>query len=177
LLLSTPPTTSTLEHARTYLEELRNPKKPTGGLTWAQILAEDPLEGQHWEGAYGLPPGSTVEDWETRGDSDSDASALSDEDFELDLDLEPPPSDLGETSASSTGDTSGQELGDITVEEDLTTRIKDAYAHKKAVEELEKKQYWQDNWKSDIHVDVGKKFNIGDVSTFGSSDESQSLIL
>ncbi|KAF8592572.1 hypothetical protein K439DRAFT_1610352 [Ramaria rubella] len=44
-------------------------------FTWENILKEEPFEGQHWQGAYGLPGGSVVQDW-TGETSDSDGSSL-----------------------------------------------------------------------------------------------------
>ena len=48
------------------MDRLRNPGKVKAGLTWADILAEEPFEGQHWEGVYGLPP-SAVRPPQTSG--------------------------------------------------------------------------------------------------------------
>ena len=65
------------------MDRVRNPGKVKSGLTWADILAEEPFEGQHWEGAYGLPRGAVRTDGEpTDLDSDSSPSLspLEDED-------------------------------------------------------------------------------------------------
>lgn len=66
ILLSVPPTTSAVEHAYNYLESSRAPRTDPASISWKAILDEEPFEGQHWEGVYGLQPGSTVEGWETR---------------------------------------------------------------------------------------------------------------
>ncbi|KAK0453053.1 hypothetical protein EV421DRAFT_1761696 [Armillaria borealis] len=60
------------------------PKVPET-LTWKKILEEEPFEGEHWEGVYGLPPGS-VKNWR-EPDSQSDVSSVLSLDSE-DLDLE-----------------------------------------------------------------------------------------
>jgi gamma-tubulin complex component 5 len=158
-----------LDYAAQYVHELAYPPKPPGGLTWAQILAEDPLEGQHWEGAYGLPPGNTpysgaAEDRE-RWSSDSEGSLGSGDDFQLEM--APIVSDPEDTSLSSMSDLS-QLVGDdvdFYGETDVTTRVKEAYEHKKATEALQKRQYWRAEWKSDI--DTSRKFDLGDASTLG----------
>ncbi len=66
VLLSVPPTLSTVERAENYLESSRAPRTDPVSISWKNILDEEPFEGQHWEGVYGLPPGSTVEGWETK---------------------------------------------------------------------------------------------------------------
>ncbi|KAH9002214.1 Spc98 family-domain-containing protein [Lactarius hatsudake] len=64
--LSVPPTQLTVEHAESYLVNSTTPHVASETFDWKNILDEEPFEGQHWEGVYGLPPGSTVEGWETR---------------------------------------------------------------------------------------------------------------
>ncbi|PIL37409.1 hypothetical protein GSI_01103 [Ganoderma sinense ZZ0214-1] len=69
--LSNPPTSTTLADAEAIIDKIDNLQPEKAKLTWKDILAEEPLEGQHWEGAYGLPPGSTVENWDHRSDGSS----------------------------------------------------------------------------------------------------------
>ncbi|KAF8314738.1 hypothetical protein DL93DRAFT_2167155 [Clavulina sp. PMI_390] len=74
---------NTREFAVDYLDRSKNPQRESDALTWAAILRDEPLEGEHWKGAYGLPPGATKEGWEAENffESDSDASDLSDFDL------------------------------------------------------------------------------------------------
>jgi hypothetical protein len=58
--LSQSPSHLTIEFAKTYLDAIINPPLPVPTLTWADILAEGPFEGEHWEGEYGLPSASVV---------------------------------------------------------------------------------------------------------------------
>lgn len=161
MLLSDPPQLSTLRLAETYLETTYNPITPVRQLTWQDILAEEPFEGQHWEGAYGLPPGSTVENWDNG--SNGSTPSLSPWDDESD--------DQGEYSISPTG--SARSLGQD-VSESLEMNAVDRFAvklspqpfaHRDIVEELKTRQYWRPEWR--IGVDIDQPFNLGDPSTLG----------
>ncbi len=63
LALTAQPTEDTLQYAAKLVETIRNPPLPDPGLTWKDILAEEPFEGQHWEGAYGLPAEVSSQAW------------------------------------------------------------------------------------------------------------------
>lgn len=153
LLLSVPPSRSTLAFAETY-NEIDSSKLETS-ITWKDILAEEPFEGQHWEGVYGIPSGSTVEGWETRstGSTSSLSSwdksdSLEDED---DIELQQSPEES--TQPGEAPDTS-RRIVRHSVHSSLTI-----------VEDLKAQQYWRDDWR--IGIDVSRPFDIGDPSTLG----------
>ncbi|KAF8655331.1 hypothetical protein AX16_003104 [Volvariella volvacea WC 439] len=171
LELSQPPSEETLEHAQDYLDRLENPQQGDKLLTWADILADDPFEGEHWQGIH--PPGSARkpegENSEEDLRSDDSSSSLSTLESELedsyttsdDYDAEPRsrPSSILPPSESP----------------DATSRSQAPYnyAHRQAFEELQKRQYWKESWRSD--VDVTKPFSFGDASTLGPSLQRASL--
>jgi hypothetical protein len=136
-----------------YLDELRHPPPPAGTLSWADIFAAEPLTGQHWAGAYGLPPGARAD-----ADADDDSSDASSGAFalerDLELDLTPPDSDFDTAS-------SADEAAPLP---DVTARVHEAYAHRKAVEALERRQYWRADVKS---AQAARAFDLGDPSTLG----------
>ncbi|KAH7887320.1 Spc98 family-domain-containing protein [Phlebopus sp. FC_14] len=150
MLLSSPPARSTVAFAVAY-EDAQSSKPPT--MTWNAILAEEPFEGQHWEGAYGLPPGSTVEGWETRSDGSTPSLSPWDESDSLDENasrssLDGPPSPVPVPLAA-----------------DKARPSHSAPSHRMDVEELKSRQYWRDDWQVD--VDVSRPFDLGDPSTLG----------
>lgn len=133
------------------------------GLTWTDILAEEPFEGQHWEGAYGLPPGSVLAD-EGREEEDSSSSAsLSPWDDDLD-DIDEP---LSPWNSGSDNDT--QLLTpppEDTALEATTERFSrqiTLYSHRDEIEGLQALQYWRSDWRANVRTD--RAFNIGDPST------------
>ncbi|KAI0053720.1 hypothetical protein FA95DRAFT_1508286 [Auriscalpium vulgare] len=158
ILLSLPPSQPTLEHAESHFERLRNPTGVKPSLTWEDILAEEPFEGQHWEGVYGLPPGSTVEGWETRSlDSTPPLSPLPlTDDFPRPRSLSPMESSESEELRSSP-----------TWPLEDQTPSNGAYSHRTAVEDLKSRQYWRAEWRTD--ASLHSEFNIGDASSLGPS--------
>lgn len=157
--ISNAPTPVTLAHASVYLEDLRYPRQEEKPLTWETILAEEPFEGQHWEGVYGLPPGA-VKGIHTGDDSDSPESSppwspLHSDDLELDL------SDEADLRLSSHKE--GQDL----FPRGPQSRSKPVYdySHKKDVEDLQARQYWRPEWQ--MKERFGVRFDIGDVSVLG----------
>ncbi|KAI0797115.1 Spc98 family-domain-containing protein [Abortiporus biennis] len=166
LSLSSPPNSETMDYAESYMDRIRYPPQPSRGLTWEAILAEEPLEGQHWEGVYGLPPGSTVEGWETRSEpSTPSLSPLLDGDNFDDLD----------DSFSSLG--SGDQMNPLENEtrapvysefQDDEHELPPGYNFRDVVENLQSRQYWRPEWKNpDANTD--RPFNIGDPSMLGPS--------
>ena len=156
--MSSPQNEASLRYAVGYLETTTNPQRKPSGPTWKEILEEEPFEGQHWEGVYGLPPGSTVEGWETKS-----------------LESTPPLSPLtydnrifGSHSISSTGSLDAEEL-DIKPsgrgQSNPYFPVPTSYDHHQDVETLRSLQYWRKEWKTD--APVHKEFTIGDPSTLG----------
>lgn len=117
-------------------------------LTWRRILQEEPFEGQHWQGAYGLPEGSTVENWDQES-SDSDLFSLLGG------------ADSSEGIASSVED----EPFRPQAQRDQRQRISTTFDGREIVETLRAKQYWRSGWHTD--ADLRRRFDIGDPSTLG----------
>ncbi|KAG1717437.1 Spc98 family-domain-containing protein [Suillus paluster] len=140
------------------VEAVKNPPEAPPSLTWKDILDEEPFEGQHWEGVYGLPPGSTIEGWEQMSDSSTPSLSPWDEDSD-DLDdndsftytEDPPSSPVPVERISSYGQ----------------PNLSLSYHHRRVVEELQARQYWREEWRTD--ADVSQPFNLGDASTLGPS--------
>lgn len=163
ILLSIPPDRATLDYAENLVDLHHNPPKPNPGLTWQDILAEEPFEGEHWRGAYGMPPGSiaghAVEDL-----SDSNSSPLSPM---SDLDDRDDAVSSAGSSAASTGLTDLDELpsqfrtGRYTDDEVLHQSLR----LREDLEDLHKRQYWKSDWRTDADVHVG--FDLGNPSTLG----------
>lgn len=164
LTLSQPPDTTTLHYAEEYVDLIRNPGKARAGLTWSDILAEEPFEGQHWEGAYGLPRGAIRDDDDAASDDLDSSPSLSPWDDD--------PEDLdGSLSAWDTGsDIDAQpstppQDASLGVMADRFSRQVALYSHRDEVEGLQALQYWRSDWRD--HVRTERAFDIGDPSTFG----------
>ncbi|KAI0677260.1 Spc98 family-domain-containing protein [Trametes maxima] len=163
-LLSKPPTPVTLRNAESIIQKIENPQHDKPTLTWKDILAEEPFEGQHWEGVYGLPPGSTVERWETR--SDGSTPSLSPWESESDLDELHSSSDLSAVPESPPlAPITQQRTGESAM--GSTRDPINMYRHRQDVEELQARQYWRAEWRAE--ADVDKPFNIGDASSLAPS--------
>lgn len=108
-----------------------------------------------------MPPGSVVKnpDWDggRSGGSTPSLSPLGSDDLELDMD----------DSMSSLED----EAEETNQEEPIISTIQPqskpphTYAHRKEFEDLQCKQYWRPEWKTDANV--SKSFDLGDASTLG----------
>lgn len=122
-------------------------------MTWKDILAEEPFEGQHWEGVFGLPPGSTVEGWEARSNGSTPSLSPWDDDDSLDED----------DSRSSFEDLRSPVLqAPAAVKSHPVHQVQN---HRLHVEELKSAQYWRDDWR--IDADVTRPFDLGEPSTLG----------
>ncbi|KAG1809247.1 Spc98 family-domain-containing protein [Suillus variegatus] len=157
-LLSVAPTASTLKHADAYVDAVKNPPEPPPSLTWKDILAEEPFEGQHWEGAYGLPSGSTVEGWEKMSDGSTPSLSPWDDDSD-DLD------DSDSFPYTEDAPSSPGPVERVSSYEQPTLSL--SYQHRRVVEELQARQYWREEWRTD--ADLSKSFSLGDASTLGPS--------
>ena len=144
--------------ARDYLHFLRNPGKPASTLTWKDILDEEPFEGQHWEGVYGLPPGSTVEGWETMSvESTPPLSPLS---YIDDRSVSPTGFELeDETGIFETGYT------ELISKPDTLSPTRLLFDHRQDLEMLQAKQYWRKEWR--IDSSLAKTLDLGDPSSLG----------
>ncbi|EIW61599.1 uncharacterized protein TRAVEDRAFT_143542 [Trametes versicolor FP-101664 SS1] len=163
-LLSTPSNPTTLENAEAVLQRIEHPSVAKPKLTWKDILAEEPFEGQHWEGVYGLPRGSTVEGWETR--SDGSTPSLSPWDSDSDLEGAQSSSELSVIPDTPPPAHSGpQQTGEF--EGGATIDPRNAYRHRQDVEELQARQYWRSEWRTDAAIE--KPFDLGDASSLAPS--------
>jgi gamma-tubulin complex component 5 len=134
-------------------------------ISWKSILDEEPFEGQHWEGIYGLPPGSTVEGWETRS-----------------LDSTPPysPLPLGDLSEISPSLSSTDSLPSVEAKFSLNPDADSArmattssFGHRQLIEDLQRRQYWRAEWQTDAAS--SSSFAIKNASSLGTS--SNCLVL
>lgn len=155
--LSTTPDHETHAYAATYLERQQHPnERPEEAFTWDKILQEEPFEGQHWEGAYGLPAGATMEGWETL-----DAYNLSESDLSDLGDLELPLRSRGGQKRNLSPPLlchDGSESSDDDRSEDFDARI--------VMEEVKSLQYWRAS--APISEHVGPTFDLGDPSSLGT---------
>lgn len=128
-------------------------------MTWAEILAEEPFEGEHWEGIF-FPGRST---YETGEDSEPSLSPLNSDDLALDVESDSISSmDFSEFTRLARKSTTSSEDGN--------TPSKQPYhfEFRKQFEELHAKQYWRDDWHTDAPLYV--PFDLGDPSTLGLSN-------
>lgn len=161
--LSQPPTASTITYAERFLDKLKNPEPSTPTLTWKDILAEEPFEGEHWEGILDTKPHDD-HDW----DSTPSLSPLS-------SDLEDTESLSNYSDGRRPHRTFDRDSEDGNEEENEPRMVEEAapgssvpphtYAHRREFEELQAIQYWRSEWKG--YVQPSKRFNIGDPSTLG----------
>ena len=163
LYLNRQPAEYTLRFADTYLEERANPQPPPKSLTWADILADEPFEGEHWEGVYGLPPGfvKSSNDVDDDWDSSRSLSPLNSDDLALD-----------EDDSTSSSDYCLPRSPIHIVSEDFQTlsqanedNAPDPHAQRQLAEELKSRQYWREDWRSD--ADPWPTFDIGNPSSLG----------
>ncbi|KAI9000737.1 Spc98 family-domain-containing protein [Trametes punicea] len=162
-VLSNPPTSETVENAESIIQKIDNPQYGKPALTWNDILAEEPFEGQHWEGVYGLPPGSTVEGWETR--SGGSTPSLSPWDSESDMDETQSSSGLSLVPETPFAPIAPQKTGESSA--GAARDPLNAYRHRQDVEELQAKQYWRPEWRANTEID--RPFDIGDASSLAPS--------
>jgi gamma-tubulin complex component 5 len=157
ILLSVPPTTLSIELAENYLEKSRAPPTNPVSISWKDILDEEPFEGQHWEGVYGLPPGGTVEGWETKS-----------------LDSTPPysPLPLDDLSDSAPSLSSMDSPPAVEAEFHLNPEVNSAsmpnissFGHRQLVEDLQRRQYWRTEWQTDASLTPA--FAIKNASSLG----------
>jgi gamma-tubulin complex component 5 len=152
--------------AEFFLEDLRNSSNPASALTWQNILAEEPYSGQHWEGVYGLPLGSTTEKWEAHStDSTESLSPIDQSDGN---------SHDEDGSLSSSGVDESISPEDSHVVTKAMNSKGTTLSHRNLVEYLQSKQYWRHEWRTDASLTA--PFDLGDASTLGISSGSWNAI-
>ena len=128
-------------------------------ISWKTILDEEPFEGQHWEGVYGLPSGSTIEGWET-----------------MSLDSTPPysplplgnPSNLSPSLSSTDSLPSIDEGKSFPNQDDSTCMATmSSFGHRQLIEDLQRRQYWRTEWQTDAAST--SSFAIKNASSLGTS--------
>ncbi|KAF7975641.1 hypothetical protein HWV62_9089 [Athelia sp. TMB] len=144
ILLSAPPTLSTHTQASLFLDRLNNPLKPSGTLTWAEIVADEPFEGDHWDiQSFGSTPSLSPFGSEDEQENDNDGSL---------------------SSHVNTSD-GGYESDRMITTED---KREQTYDHHSDVEALQKRQYWREDYVDAVGILARiKHFDLGDVSTLG----------
>lgn len=126
---------------------MNNPQKPVGPLTWTDILADDPFEGEHWDiQSFGSTP--SLSPFGSEDEQDDEANTAS-------------------SSKIDSSDAEDMPVVPVKVED---VQKKRTYEHRDDVEALREGQYWRED-----HVDVAgtlartRQFDLGDVSTLGPS--------
>ncbi|KAF9498676.1 hypothetical protein BDN71DRAFT_1443067 [Pleurotus eryngii] len=144
--LAMPPDESSLRYADKYLDRVSNPPA-TPGLTWKDILADEPFEGEHWnydQSDSGSSPSlSPLDSDDLQFPDDSSSSAD---------DLQDAPSPIEPESRTAPDESNRRQR----------------FEHRQILEELQKQQYWHKG-RLDIPVDLSRPFDVGDPSTFGPS--------
>ncbi|KAF9006720.1 Spc98 family-domain-containing protein [Cyathus striatus] len=134
LTISSAPSNGTLAFATDYLDRLKNPPQPPRALTWEDILAEEPFEGEHWQGRR-----------QERLGQHPSLSPLNSDDLALDDD----------DTISSIGDSqlTSQLEATLPSSENVAEKITPAYtyAYRKELESLHSKQYWRKDWQTDAN--------------------------
>ena len=146
-----------MEHAENYLESSRAPHRDPVSISWKDILDEEPFEGQHWEGVYGLPSGSTVEGWESKSlDSTPPYSPL-------------PLEDLGDLTASLSSIDSPLAIeAELSLNSDVdfpSMANISSFGHRQLIEDLQRRQYWRTEWQTD--ASLTPSFAIENASSLG----------
>ncbi|KAF9534615.1 Spc98 family-domain-containing protein [Crepidotus variabilis] len=159
LALSQTPTDVTIEKAKIYLEAVVNPPPPPPNLTWADILAEEPFEGEHWEGIFPAPQkDSPTDEW----DSTPSLSPLNSDDLALDDEDDSFSSHSYEKQQHNYTEEDPDDTHDNTTGNNV---VPYSFEHRRQFEELQSRQYWRDDWQTDVVLNT--QFNIGDPSTLG----------
>ena len=143
-----------MELAKTYLDMVKNPPAPAATLTWAEILAEEPFEGEHWEGIFTPSKNSQREEW----DSSPSLSPLNSDDLALDEDND-------ELSDHEMPSSPYSEPSSIPQPQTSLENFPYTYEHRNQFEQLRNKQYWRNEWRIDGHDESG--FDLGNPSTLG----------
>ncbi|KAI0347511.1 hypothetical protein BDW22DRAFT_1368198 [Trametopsis cervina] len=170
LALSSPPNNTTIDYAEQFIDRVENPGRPPAGLTWAEILADEPFTGEHWKGVYGLPAGSVKHDEDQSSVASEESllslSLLDDDDYDYGLDERSMSSVGGLSDDSSPIETppTSDANGDINMEQ--WSKEIAMHSHRSEVEQLQARQYWRNEWRVDPRT-ITQPFNVGKAATLG----------
>jgi gamma-tubulin complex component 5 len=145
-----------LVQADIVLSEEHEPSSKPGKLTWAQIMEEEPFEGEHWAGIF--PNGKDAHD--------TDSSFSSEMEQESEMEDDDSKSDLSENSMTS--DTSSTSLPTANI---LDTQINHFRApsmeNREVAETLREEQYWRPSQTAKLQWN--RKFHLADPSTLAAT--------
>jgi gamma-tubulin complex component 5 len=168
--VSQTPTAETLSRAETILSQIDNPTAKPVELTWKDIVGDEPFEGEHWRGVYGMPPGSVKlpESGDNSGsDSDLSLSSFDSEDPDTQSDILSP----GPASPHVEAVTQNISPPRPTIPPSSTGH---SYRHRGEVEALQASQYWRPEWTvPDTAGSLTHSFDVGDPYTLGPSFSRQ----
>lgn len=133
----------------------------TPTLTWKDILAEEPFEGEHWEGIFDLKP-VDEQDWDSTPSLSPFSSNFEDASPILSLSYDG-------RRRHSDQEVSGQHenegvpiVGKVIPGSNVCSHT---HVHRREYEDLLEMQYWRRDWKG--YFQPSRRFDIGDPSTLG----------
>lgn len=161
-----PPSEATLDYADRFVDLVHNPPPPAPELTWKKILEEEPLEGEHWRGAYGLPAGAVADEWADNESTDSSPLLTPDSDL---ADLDESLSSIQSDTLPSLHDSPGSPSPSPHPEEGIQQRIVESLRLREELETLQHRQYWRSAWRTDANPN--RPFSLNEPSTLGKSKD------
>ncbi|GJJ07361.1 hypothetical protein Clacol_001563 [Clathrus columnatus] len=157
LHLSSSPDKPTLAYAL-YISQRTDPEQSKVESTWLKILNEEPFEGQHWEGAYGLPSGSIVKTWDS-------------ENSETDLSFEESDDCKYQADTSSGSDDDPNEIKSRPIPDSLAHKIPSlsnkALENRFTVQKISSLQYWngmRPQSSQDPQFNLNRPWTLGPIS-------------
>ncbi|KAF8528848.1 Spc98 family-domain-containing protein [Hysterangium stoloniferum] len=155
LFLSAAPAVITHSRAEDIASGRLDREPPEKTLSWEDILQDEPFEGQHWQGAYGLAPGNVLQDWVTETSASEDLSSLISAEYE-----EPTTS----SESSDSYNVWGNMKPALSIH-DFVGQKTASMESRKVVEALRGRQYWtSDRYPVPFgpsHFDIGKPSTLG----------------
>ncbi|KZT50429.1 hypothetical protein CALCODRAFT_188828 [Calocera cornea HHB12733] len=141
ICLSLPPAPATHTYASLVLDKAKDPFRVPSALTWETIMAEEPFEGEHWEGADSKPQSKKAKRRTSSWSSSDSLSELSDDDR-----LQSPSSSPPTTHAPSEKR--------VDESEDFVSASELAAARAQMeLDEMLDRQYWKEHWRIDGDLD------------------------
>ena len=136
-----------------------NPHVSSGVLAWEEILKDEPFEGQHWQGAYRMPPGSVADEWAERStDSSPYLSPLDDSDVDYHDRFSDHDAEIEEHALAETPPSTNQGRIDHLVA--LNEEVYESSAYRRELEGLRASQYWRPDVQAQRDVNATFDMNI-----------------